>query len=295
MRPGTSCPDNTQQIVLTLPTRTPVRQRWAVVFSVGGHALVGLALLLLGIGQSRTPDVTVYQIALVGRAVAANAGMQAQEAQQQGEATAPPPPAATLPPKPAAPPESAAPTKPALSTVPQRAQAPRPTPQRVRAAAAQSGAQPSAQPGAQSSPAPQTPVPSAAGTQAGQSENKGEHSQEQDKAGPQAPVAQAGQQGQAAVYTVQQVDRPPAIVRRATPTYPPEARKKALEGRVVVRLVVDAKGQATQCAVHRASPEGHFEAAALEAVSRMRFAPGEKAGRAVSTLVLLPFDFRLRK
>ena len=40
--------------------------------------------------------------------------------------------------------------------------------------------------------------------------------------------------------------------------------------------------------------EDDSEPEALDAARRMRFRPGTKAGKAVRTLVLLPFDFNLR-
>ncbi len=78
------------------------------------------------------------------------------------------------------------------------------------------------------------------------------------------------------------------------PDYPDRARSRRLEGRVVVRLVVESSGLPGHCSVHAAQPRGYFEDAALEAARRMRFRPGRKDGRAVRTVVLLPFDFRLQ-
>lgn len=86
----------------------------------------------------------------------------------------------------------------------------------------------------------------------------------------------------------------PRVTRGAKPIYPPVSRTQGIEGRVVVRFIVDTSGMPTQLSVHSAHPEGHFEEAALQAVGRMRFSPGRKDGRAVNTIVLLPFDFRLR-
>ncbi len=62
----------------------------------------------------------------------------------------------------------------------------------------------------------------------------------------------------------------------------------------MVRLVVESSGLPGPCAVHAANPRGYFEDAALEAAQRTRFRPGSKDGRAVRTVVLLPFDFRLQ-
>lgn len=63
---------------------------------------------------------------------------------------------------------------------------------------------------------------------------------------------------------------------------------------VTVRLIVDKEGKPTQCAVQSAQPAGVFEKSAMKAAGAMRFTPGRSKGRAVRTLVLLPFDYRLR-
>lgn len=96
------------------------------------------------------------------------------------------------------------------------------------------------------------------------------------------------------VFTLGQLDTPPAVIRQVRPEYPPEAQRRGIEGRVTVRLIVDKEGKPTQCAVQSAQPAGVFEKSALKAAGAMRFTPGRSKGRAVRTLVLLPFDYRLR-
>lgn len=111
--------------------------------------------------------------------------------------------------------------------------------------------------------------------------------------GPTPGAAQGEIRGEA-LYTPSQLDRPPAVTRPVRPHYPDSARSRRLEGRVVVRLVVESSGLPGPCDVHAANPRGYFEDAALEAAQRTRFRPGSKDGRAVRTVVLLPFDFRLQ-
>ena len=96
------------------------------------------------------------------------------------------------------------------------------------------------------------------------------------------------------VFTLGQLDTPPAVIRQVRPEYPPEAQRHGIEGRVTVRLIVDTDGNPAQCAVQGAQPAGVFEKSALKAAGAMRFTPGRSKGRAVRTLVLLPFDYRLR-
>lgn len=97
-----------------------------------------------------------------------------------------------------------------------------------------------------------------------------------------------------AVFAPGELDSPPGVRKRVRPEYPVTARKQKIEGRVVIRLIVDAQGLPVDCAVYRGEPSGYFEQAALEAAYKMRFLPGKKQGRPVRTMVLLPFDFRLK-
>ena len=109
-----------------------------------------------------------------------------------------------------------------------------------------------------------------------------------------ASSAGTGGSGGSGLYMPGQLDHLPSVLRPVKPDYPPDAKKKRIEGRVVVRLIVDSTGRPTECAVHAAEPSGYFEEAALGAARKTRFIPGKKNGRPVRTLVLLPFAFRLR-
>lgn len=90
------------------------------------------------------------------------------------------------------------------------------------------------------------------------------------------------------------VDSPPSVTRRVAPQYPLNAKRKRIQGAVVVQIVVDTSGLPHQCTVVSAKPEGYFEDASLEAARRLRFKPGKIKGVVVNTVVLLPFDFQLR-
>ncbi len=109
---------------------------------------------------------------------------------------------------------------------------------------------------------------------------------------PAGPVAR--NVGGIAAYDSDKIDQRPGITRRARPEYPTRARRMNVEGRVMVQVVVDKQGMPRNGRVIKASPAGYFEEAVLSAVKRMRFSPGRLKGQAVNTVVLIPFDFRLR-
>ena len=79
-------------------------------------------------------------------------------------------------------------------------------------------------------------------------------------------------------------DRRPTPVLMEDPVYPPEMLAAGIEGTVVVAFTIDAEGN-----VHGAratqSTRPEFEAAAVDAVSKWQFKPGQHGGRPVNVRV----------
>lgn len=89
------------------------------------------------------------------------------------------------------------------------------------------------------------------------------------------------------------VDRMPAAVRRVKPVYPMAARRRGLNGRVVLRLYVDEHGGVREVRVQSAEPAGMFEAQAVAAARRWRFTPAMAHGEPVGMWMTLPVRFTL--
>ena len=108
-------------------------------------------------------------------------------------------------------------------------------------------------------------------------------------AGPALPIAGSD------VNESSAVDRAPRIMGRAAePLYPPALRAAGVQGRVLAEFVVDTLGRAELATLRFPElPDPRFADAVRDAISRIRFSPGEVAGRPVRTRVALPFDFRL--
>lgn len=83
--------------------------------------------------------------------------------------------------------------------------------------------------------------------------------------------------------------------RRPAPTFPEHARRRGLEGFVVVRLRVDAKGRVTEAVVVSAKPEGVFDEVALQTARRYQFDPARRGGEAVSSTVEQRIVFKLQQ
>lgn len=79
----------------------------------------------------------------------------------------------------------------------------------------------------------------------------------------------------------------------ARPRYPWLSRQKGEQGRVVLRVSVDATGRAAAVTVAQSSGFGRLDRAAKRAVETWRFTPARRGGRALAGSVDVPVSFRL--
>lgn len=75
--------------------------------------------------------------------------------------------------------------------------------------------------------------------------------------------------------------------------YPPEAVKAGINGRVLLRVHIDATGTPTQVEIERSSGNVPMDRAAMEAARRWSFNPAYADGEPIPARVLVPVDFRL--
>lgn len=76
--------------------------------------------------------------------------------------------------------------------------------------------------------------------------------------------------------------------------YPKEAAKNGIEGKVLLKVLVDQNGNIAESKIVEGAPK--LLAASVEKhISSLTFSPGEKNGKAVSTWMTLPFQFKLSK
>ncbi len=86
----------------------------------------------------------------------------------------------------------------------------------------------------------------------------------------------------------------PTLVRRVPPNYPPEARRRGLEGLVLLEAVLDVEGNVEpNVKVLTSVPE--LDRAAIEAVRQWRFQPARgRDGSPVRVILEIPIRFVLR-
>jgi protein TonB len=87
---------------------------------------------------------------------------------------------------------------------------------------------------------------------------------------------------------------PVPLAGRARPEYPPVARRAGIEGKVVLKAVIDEDGRVVSIRVLSEPPiDVGFTEAAIEAVSRWRYEPGRYGGEPVAVEMTVVVDFIL--
>jgi protein TonB len=110
---------------------------------------------------------------------------------------------------------------------------------------------------------------------------------------PQSRVSGLGQGIE--VFDISTLDQRPVPRVQIQPQYPFEMRRAGIEGEVVVEFIVDTNGDVRNPFVVRSS-QREFEAAAIQAVSKWKFRPGRRGGRAVNTSrVQQLFSFKINE
>jgi TonB family protein len=90
-------------------------------------------------------------------------------------------------------------------------------------------------------------------------------------------------------------DQPPVAINPVTPmSYPPALLEQGIEGRVLLRLYVDAQGKLIPDSTRLAESSGYpaLDSAALSGARQLRFSPALRNGRAIAAPFLQPVHFR---
>jgi len=99
-----------------------------------------------------------------------------------------------------------------------------------------------------------------------------------------------------AVYAEAVVEERPALLSAPPPPYPDLLKQSGIEGRVLLRAIVDTTGHAEPNSVEIiSSPNPGFNVPARMWVLRAVFRPARLHGQAVRVHVTLPIDYSLRR
>jgi len=94
------------------------------------------------------------------------------------------------------------------------------------------------------------------------------------------------------VFNVKDVDKRAVILSNPKAGYTEEARQNKIQGTVVLRLILSAKGTVEQIRVVTGLPYGLSEKA-IAAAHQIKFQPAMKDGHPVSMRVALEYSFNL--
>lgn len=114
----------------------------------------------------------------------------------------------------------------------------------------------------------------------------------QDAARSEQRRAEAARRTTATAAVTPRSTAPRPLASNPTPRYPNEALRAGVGGTVMVRAVVDANGVPTDVAVVERSGHRELDRAAQAAVRKWRFEPAMRNGKAVSSTVQVPVDFK---
>jgi TonB family protein len=80
---------------------------------------------------------------------------------------------------------------------------------------------------------------------------------------------------------------------QANVVYPPEAKEKGIEGKVIVIAYIDKEGNVKMAEVANDKANPLLDKAAMDAVKKVKFSPGLKDGKTVDSQVAIPIVFKL--
>lgn len=111
-----------------------------------------------------------------------------------------------------------------------------------------------------------------------------------------ADSALASDSGGTPVFREAVVEEAPALVNGPPLAYPDHLRRAGIQGRVIVRCIVDSTGRAEPRSVQvLQSTDAGFTGPAMDFVLAARFRPARVKGRPVRVLLRIPIEFRIRR
>jgi len=87
---------------------------------------------------------------------------------------------------------------------------------------------------------------------------------------------------------------PPKIVSVFQPTYPKNLRKREIEGKVQLKVLINKEGKTIQVEMHSSSGYQGFDREAVQSVYKWQFEPAKSGNNDRDSWVLIPVIFRLK-
>lgn len=94
------------------------------------------------------------------------------------------------------------------------------------------------------------------------------------------------------LFNVGDLDQKPVERSRPPPNYPYEMMRAGVSGLVTILCIINTEGNIIEAQVVK-STNREFESPALQAVSKWKYKPGKKGGKAVNTRVQFDIEFNI--
>jgi len=89
------------------------------------------------------------------------------------------------------------------------------------------------------------------------------------------------------------VEKEPQFINQVKPVYPEIARKAGIEGRVVLRVLIDKDGKPQKAQILKNPGTDIFDEAAIASVMQSSYSPAIQNGRPVKCWLTVPIKFTL--
>lgn len=87
---------------------------------------------------------------------------------------------------------------------------------------------------------------------------------------------------------------PPELLEFQSPVYPKNLRERDIEGKVIVKLLIDKEGKVQEIQIFESSGYKMFDQIAIKAVRQWRFKPARKGNQQRVSWVLIPINFQIK-
>lgn len=87
---------------------------------------------------------------------------------------------------------------------------------------------------------------------------------------------------------------PPELLEFQRPVYPKNLRERGIEGKVILKLLIDKEGKVQEIQIFRSSGYKAFDQIAVKSVWQWQFKPARKGNQQRESWVLIPINFQIK-
>lgn len=87
---------------------------------------------------------------------------------------------------------------------------------------------------------------------------------------------------------------PPELLEFQRPVYPKNLRERDIEGKVILKMLIDKEGKVQEIQIFESSGYKAFDQIAIKSVQQWRFRPARKENQQTESWVLIPINFQIK-